>query len=245
MTIVHRDAPGEREATRIATPGQAPTGSPDRCHPSTIGEDGNVRRLAGVAGGMDPSKWQGRATVSIVALLIACSAPTEERASPSARPSPGPIVAGGAASCSAETTARSTLWLSDGRDRIVTSFRGPQFDPDGYGRLLVFRDSRAGVNVNDDIAVIRADGTGYRNLTERRMATSGDRSGPRTADGSPTRPTRTAAAALHDGRGRPEHPQALGRLGRDPAWSPDGPGSRSRPRWEVRRCSAIPTTTCS
>jgi Tol biopolymer transport system component len=57
------------------------------------------------------------------------------------------------------------LSLSTGEDRAVTSIRGPQFDPDGHGPLIVFRDSRAGVNVNDDIAVIRTDGTGYRNLT--------------------------------------------------------------------------------
>jgi Tol biopolymer transport system component len=115
---------------------------------------------------MDPSKRRGRTTVVLVALLIACSAPNEDGASPSAQPRPGPIVVRtGRIVFSGDDGEIHLLSLSDGRDRIVTSFRGPQFDPDGYGRLLVFRDSRAGVNVNDDIAVIRTDGTGFRNLT--------------------------------------------------------------------------------
>ena len=105
----------------------------------------------------------------------------------------------------------------------MTSFPGPQFDPDGHGRLLVFRDSRAGVNVNDDVAVIRIDGTSYRNLTRspdanewgpvwspdgRRIAYSSDENGmPQlfvmNADGSNAR-------------------QLSDVWGEYPAWSPDG-----------------------
>jgi Tol biopolymer transport system component len=115
------------------------------------------------------------------------------------------------------------LSLSGGDDRIVTSIPGPQFDPDGHGRLIVFRDSRTGVNVNDDIAVIHADGTGYRNLTAsgdanewgpvwspdgRRIAYSSDENGmPQIfvmdADGSDAR-------------------QLSDVWGEYPAWSPDG-----------------------
>jgi Tol biopolymer transport system component len=115
------------------------------------------------------------------------------------------------------------LSLPGGRDRTVTSIRGPQFDPDGHGRLLVFRDSRAGVNVNDDIAAIRTDGTGFRNLTRTpdanewgpvwspdgtRIAYSSDEDGvPQIyvmdADGSNRR-------RLSDG------------WGEYPSWSPDG-----------------------
>ena len=74
------------------------------------------------------------------------------------------------------------LSLARGDERAVTSAAGPQFDPDGDGRLLVFRDSRAGVNVNDDIAAIRTDGTGHTGTSPgRRTPTSGDRSGPPTA----------------------------------------------------------------
>lgn len=115
------------------------------------------------------------------------------------------------------------LSLPGGDERAVTSIPGPQFDPDGHGRLLVFRDSRAGVNVNDDIAVIRIDGTGFRNLTRspdtnewgpvwspdgRRIAYSSDENGmPQLfvmdADGSNAR-------------------QLSEVWGEYPAWSPDG-----------------------
>jgi Tol biopolymer transport system component len=174
---------------------------------------------------MERMKWRGRATVSLFALLIACSAPTEDGPSPSsAQPSPGPIVVRtGRIVFSGDDGEIHLLSLSDGRDRTVTSFRGPQFDPDGHGRLLVFRDSRAGVNVNDDIAVIRADGTGFRNLTRtpdanewgpvwspdgRQIAYSSDENGvPQLfvmdADGSNVR-------HLSD------------TWGEYPAWSPDG-----------------------
>lgn len=113
--------------------------------------------------------------------------------------------------------------LARGDERAVTSIPGPQFDPDGHGGLLVFRDSRAGVNVNDDIAVIRSDGTGYRNLTRspdanewgpvwspdsRRIAYSSDENGmPQLfvmdADGSKAR-------------------QLSDVWGEYPTWSPDG-----------------------
>ncbi len=113
--------------------------------------------------------------------------------------------------------------LARGDERAVTSIPGPQFDPDGHGRLLVFRDSRAGVNVNDDIAVIRSDGTRYKNLTRspdanewgpvwspdgRRIAYSSDENGfPQLfvmdADGSNAR-------------------QLSNVWGEYPAWSPDG-----------------------
>ena len=170
---------------------------------------------------MDPSKWRGRATVSLVALLIACSARDrgpEPRHRPSGRARPPDRRPDGPHRVQRRRRRDPPpLAVRAADDRIVTSFRGPQFDPDGYGRLLVFRDSRAGVNVNDDIAVIRADGTGFRNLTRtpdanewgpvwspdgRRIAYSSDENGvPQLfvmdADGSNAR-------------------QPLGRLGRVP-----------------------------
>jgi Tol biopolymer transport system component len=173
---------------------------------------------------MDPSRWRRRITVSLFAVLIACSGPSEDGASPSARPSPGPtVVRTGRIVFSGDDGEIHLVSLADGRDRIVTSFPGPQFDPDGHGRLLVFRDSRAGVNVNDDIAVVRTDGTGFRNLTRspdanewgpvwspdgRRIAYSSDENGvPQLfvmdADGS--------------------NPRNLSDIwGEYPAWSPDG-----------------------
>lgn len=116
---------------------------------------------------MDRSTWRLRATRSLFALLIACSAPTEEGPSPSStQRSPGPLVIrSGRIAFSGDDGEIHVLSLSTGEDRTVTSIRGPQFDPDGHGPLIVFRDSRAGVNVNDDIAVIRTDGSGFRNLT--------------------------------------------------------------------------------
>ena len=92
---------------------------------------------------------------------------TEEGPSPSStQRSPGPLVIrSGRIAFSGDDGEIHVLSLSTGEDRTVTSIRGPQFDPDGHGRLIVFRDSRAGVNVDDDIAVIRTDGSGFRNLT--------------------------------------------------------------------------------
>lgn len=58
------------------------------------------------------------------------------------------------------------LTLPSGRDSTLTSIAGAQFDPDGHGDLVVFRDSRSGVNNGDEIYLVRSDGTGVRNLTE-------------------------------------------------------------------------------
>jgi TolB protein len=59
------------------------------------------------------------------------------------------------------------LSLADGRIHRVTSARRGQFDPSWSPdrKQLVFPDSRAGVNRNDEIYVIKADGSGARNLT--------------------------------------------------------------------------------
>jgi Tol biopolymer transport system component len=168
------------------------------------------------------------AAVVLSAVAVAC---TPAEPGPDARtptPSPSPAIpaavsAQGQIAYSGDDGEIHVLSLPSGRDRTLTSIRGPQFDPDGYRRLLVFRDSRAGVNVNDDIAVIRTDGTGFRNLTRsldangwgpvwspdgRRIAYSSDEDGvPQIfvmdADGS--------------------NPRRLSDVwGEYPAWSPDG-----------------------
>jgi Tol biopolymer transport system component len=174
---------------------------------------------------MHRSRWARRATRTPLVLLIACTGPTGNGGSPSpGRPSPDrAIVRTGRIVFSGDDGEIHVLSLSDNIDRAVTSIPGPQFDPDGHGRLLAFRDSRAGVNVNDDIAVIRTDGTGFRNLTRspdanewgpvwspdgRRIAYSSDENGiPQlfvmAADGSKAR-------------------QLSDVWGEYPAWSPDG-----------------------
>jgi Tol biopolymer transport system component len=116
---------------------------------------------------MDPWNWRRRATLMLFALLIACTGAGGDGTSPSpTRPSPDrAIVRAGRIVFSGDDGEIHVLSLSTGEDRTVTSIPGPQFDPDGHEHLLVFRDSCAGVNVNDDIAVIRAYGIGYRNLT--------------------------------------------------------------------------------
>jgi Tol biopolymer transport system component len=57
--------------------------------------------------------------------------------------------------------------LPEGPIRRVTSIRGGQFDPSWSPdrTQLVFRDSRAGVNRNNEIYRIDADGSDIRNLT--------------------------------------------------------------------------------
>jgi Tol biopolymer transport system component len=165
------------------------------------------------------------ASIPVALLLLAgCTAASDERPRPAPAELPG-ITGDGDASIaySGDDGEVHVLSLGTDRDRTVTAIAGPQFDPDGHGRLIVFRDSRAGVNVNDDIAVIRADGAGYRNLTRtpdanewgpvwspngRRIAYSSDEGGvPRIyvmdADGSD-------AHRLSDG------------WGEYPTWSPDG-----------------------
>ena len=56
----------------------------------------------------------------------------------------------------------------DGTDVVnLTSQAGSEFDgawsPDG--QFVVYRDSRRGINEDDEIYIVRADGTGVRNLT--------------------------------------------------------------------------------
>ncbi len=56
-----------------------------------------------------------------------------------------------------------------GRNPIrVTRKPGPEFDPawSPDGRRIVYRDSRRGINQNDEIYVVNADGTHPRNLTK-------------------------------------------------------------------------------
>ena len=165
--------------------------------------------------------------VAAALLTIGCTA-TPRNTSPSTSPralDPLPAARSGPAELAfaGDDGEIHVLSLPDGDDRTVTSIRGPQFDPDGHGRLLVFRDSRAGVNVNDDVAVIRVDGTGFRNLTRTPDANEW---GPVwSPDGS-----RIAYSSDEDGFPRiyVMDPDGSNRTrlsdtwGEYPAWSPDG-----------------------
>ena len=113
--------------------------------------------------------------------------------------------------------------LTDGSTRRLVAFGGEQFDADASGDQVVFRDSRHGVNVDDEIWVVGIDGHHARNLTRApdsnewgpawspdgsEIAFSSDRGGfPRVyvmnADG-------TGVRRLSDVEGE------------YPAWSPDG-----------------------
>jgi TolB protein len=138
---------------------------------------------------------------------------------------------------------RGDIWVAnaDGSKlRRLTSRRGDEFDPSWSpdGSRIAYRDSRRGVNDNDEIYVMRADGSHQRNLTcspvnewspswspDGRLIAfySGEISTMR-ADGSGARPL-------------------LEVEGEYPAWSPDGrrlafmssqPGARgSNPNYDV------------
>jgi len=115
------------------------------------------------------------------------------------------------------------LSLQTGSSGAVTSIEGDQFDPDGHHRLVVFRDSRSGVNVDDEIYVVRSDGTHVRNLTD---APDSNEWGPAWS------PDGTRIAFSSDREGMPQvyvmnvDGTGVERLsdveGEYPAWSPDG-----------------------
>jgi Tol biopolymer transport system component len=113
--------------------------------------------------------------------------------------------------------------LPSGRDEAITAIRGDRFDPDGHGDLIVFRDSRDGVNVDDEIYVARANGEDVRNLTN---APGSNEWGPAWS------PDGTRIAFNSDREGTPQvyvmnaDGGDVRRLsdvwGEYPAWSPDG-----------------------
>lgn len=154
--------------------------------------------------------------------LAACSSPDTSPGPPPSAPSrvltvEGRIVLAG------DDGEIHMLSLQTGSSRAVTSIPGDQFDPDGHHRLVVFRDSRSGVNVDDEIYVVRSDGTHVRNLTD---APDSNEWGPAWS------PDGTRIAFNSDREGMPQvyvmnvDGTGVERLsdveGEYPAWSPDG-----------------------
>jgi Tol biopolymer transport system component len=101
----------------------------------------------------------------IAALLAACTTqPDASDGSPAPERS-RPLTVEGRIVLAGEDGEIHLLALPSGEDVAVTSIRGDQFDPDAHGRLVVFRDSRDGVNVDDEIYLVRSNGKGIVNLT--------------------------------------------------------------------------------
>jgi TolB protein len=132
----------------------------------------------------------------------------------------------------------------DGHVRRLTRLRGGQFDPDWSpdGRKIVFRDSRAGINHNDEIYVMDADGSHLRNLSRN---AANDWSPSWSPDGqrivfASTRGDGRLALWLMNADGSHPHQLLPGGSDEYPAWSPDGAWiafSRGLPQsdvWVVR-----------
>jgi Tol biopolymer transport system component len=115
------------------------------------------------------------------------------------------------------------LAMPSGEDVAVTSIRGDQFDPDAHGRLVVFRDSRDGVNVDDEIYVIRSDGKGIVNLTDspdsNEWGPAWSPNGTRIAFNSDREGIPQVFVMNADGTGVERLSDVEGEY---PAWSPDG-----------------------
>lgn len=115
----------------------------------------------------------------------------------------------------------------DGTDVVsLTSREGSEFDgawsPDG--QFVVYRDSRRGINEDDEIYIVRADGTGARSVTND----PANDWGPDSSSDGELRPRRGCAPWLPraPGRRRPD-PLAHRRVGRVRDFPPTAPGSRS------------------
>jgi Tol biopolymer transport system component len=155
-------------------------------------------------------------------LLAACSSSDASPGPPPSAP-PRPLVVDGRIVFAGDDGEIHLLSLRTDSSRAVTSIPGDRFDPDGHRHLVVFRDSRSGVNVDDEIYVVRSDGAHLRNLTN---APGSNEWGPAWS------PDGTRIAFNSDREGMPQvyvmraDGTGIRRLsdvwGEYPAWSPDG-----------------------
>jgi len=164
------------------------------------------------------------ALACVAVLVAACSSggPADE---PSRRPEPAKdaLAVEGKIVLAGEDGEIHALELPGGDDVAITSIRGDRFDPDGHGGLVAFRDVREGVNVDDEIYLVRSTGSGIVNLTN---APDSNEWGPAWS------PDGTRIAFNSDREGIPQvyvmnaDGTGLRRLsdvwGEYPAWSPDG-----------------------
>jgi Tol biopolymer transport system component len=162
--------------------------------------------------------WKRVGAVGLVAALIGVEAVVLSSSPRSPRP--------------AGTIAYSGAGLRDvfvaradrSRARRLTSAPGPQFDPSFSpdGRLIAYRDSRHGINVDDEVWVMDRDGRHARNLTRDH---GNDWSPARAPDGRTIAfaSTRSGSLELWTMAADGSRPRRVSSSPAEyPSWSPDG-----------------------
>ena len=160
--------------------------------------------------------------LALIALLVASCDGSAKESETAAAPLPPPPA--GRLAVAFEDDIAVVEADGSGRQVVVEAPRAPQFDPDWSpdGLRIIYRDSRAGVNVNDEIYVSSADGSGARNLTaspanEWSPAWSPD--GEQIAFASDREGELRIFVMAADGSGVRRVTEIWGEY---PAWSPDG-----------------------
>jgi TolB protein len=165
----------------------------------------------------------GWSTCGLAAVALAVAACGDDKRERERAPAP-PVLRGTLAFSSSDLEDVLTSPVGDPDPRRVTARRGREFDPSFSpdGRRIAYRDSRRGINRDDEIWVVDADGRGARNLTRDH---ANDWSPAWSPDGRTIAFASTRSGALRlwlmnaDG----SRPRQLGQSqGEYPTWSPDG-----------------------